>query len=187
MNGPEIIGREVVLRAIAPDDLETLRRWRNRPEYRQYFREYRDISPAMQHAWYERTVLNDPHTHMFAITQRQNGRLLGACGICYIEPWHQSGDFSIYIGADDLYIDGRFAPDAARLLLDYGFGTLNLHRIWAEIYAIDTAKQALLPRLGFRLDGRHRDAHRMEDGRFVDCLFYGLLKGEAGSGSAGLA
>ncbi len=180
MNGPRIVGREVILRPIVPDDLEPLRRWRNRPDYRQYFREYRDISPVMQQAWYEKTVLGDPCTHMFAITQKQGGRLLGACGICYVEPWHQSGDFSLYIGADDLYIDNRFAPDAARLLLRFGFEVLQLHRIWAEIYDIDTAKKELFAALGFHLDGRHIEAHRMEDGRFVDCLFYGLLKDRAG-------
>ena len=176
MNGPERIGKAVILRPVVPDDLEPLRVWRNRPEYRQYFREHRDISPAMQQAWYENTVLNDPCTHMFAIAQKRGGRLLGACGICYVEPYHQSGDFSIYIGADDHYIDDRFAPDAARLLLDYGFETLDLHRIWAEIYDIDKAKRALFADLGFHLDGRHIEAHRMEDGRYVDCLFYGLLR-----------
>jgi len=171
-----MIGAEVVLRPITPDDLEPLRRWRNRPDTRRYFREYRDITPAMQQAWYQQTVLQDERVHMFAIAQKHGGRLMGACGLCYLDARNSSADFSLYIGADDLYIDDRFAPDAGRLLLRYGFETLNLHRIWAEIYAIDTAKQALLPALGFALDGRHRDAHRLEDGSYTDCLFYGLLR-----------
>jgi RimJ/RimL family protein N-acetyltransferase len=178
MNGPKMCGNDVTLRPIAQSDLEPLRGWRNRPDYRQYFREYRDITPKMQQGWYQKIVLEDPRVQMFAITERQNERLLGACGLCYLDTRNQSADFSIYIGADDLYIDQKYAPEAGRLLLQYGFETLGLHRIWAEIYAIDSAKQDLLPALGFTLDGRHREAHKMENGAYVDCLFYGLLAHE---------
>ncbi len=180
MSMPTLTGHSVTLRDILPDDLEALRVWRNRPEYRQYFREYRDITPAMQQSWYENIVLADERVQMFAVTERATGRLLGACGLCYIDRRNASADFSIYLGADDLYIDDHFARDAGALLLRHGFATLNLHRIWAEIYAIDQAKQILLPALGFSLDGRHRQAHKMEDGTYVDCLFYGLLKQDYG-------
>jgi len=115
---------------------------------------------------------------MFAIIDKQNSRLLGACGLCYIDQRNSSADFSIYLGADDLYIDDKYAPDAGKVLLEYGFSTLKLHRIWVEIYAIDMAKQQLLPNLGFQLEGRHRQAHRLENGRWTDCLFYGLLTHE---------
>ncbi len=178
MSVPVLNGDQVVLRPLTPDDLEPLRQWRNRPDYRQYFREYRDITPAMQQGWYENVVLADAHVHMFAITTANDGKLMGACGLCYIDRRNESADFSIYLGADDLYIDEVYAPDAGKLLLKYGFETLGLHRIWAEIYEVDSAKQNLLPGLGFTLDGRHREAHKMEDGRFVDCLFYGMLRDE---------
>jgi len=177
MTQPDIVltGDDVVLRNIAADDLEALRLWRNQPHFRQFFREYRDISPNMQQKWYEYVVLGDKRVRMFAITDRNSKQLLGACGLCYIDERNSSADFSIYIGADGLYIDEKFAVDAGKLLLDYGFNQLKLHRIWAEIYAIDTAKKALLPKLGFVLDGQHREAHRLEDGTWTDCLFYGIL------------
>ena len=95
----------------------------------------------------------------------------------YIDWLRHSADFSIYLGADDLYIDDTFAPDAARLLLRYGFEELNLHRVWAEIYDFDSAKRDFLPALGFKLEGRHRETHWSE-GRWSDSLFYGLLDRE---------
>lgn len=170
-----IRGDIVGLRAIEREDLEQLLIWRNKPEFRQYFREYRELSWENQVSWYEDIVLKDLRTRMFSIIERSSGRLLGAAGLCYIDAINRNADFSIYIGADDLYIDDHLAPDAGRILLKYGFEELNLHRVWSEIYDIDHAKQRLFDTLGFTLDGRHRESHWTE-GRWVDSLFYGLLE-----------
>jgi RimJ/RimL family protein N-acetyltransferase len=167
-------GEIVSLRAIEPRDLEQLLNWRNKPEFRRYFREYRELSLEQQHAWYKEKVINDPATCMFAIECKKTGRLLGACGLCYIDRINRSSDFSIYIGHEDLYIDGKYAIDAARLLICYGFAELNLHRLWSEIYEFDSAKVHMFKTLGFQLDGRHRQTHWTEN-RWYDSLFFGLI------------
>lgn len=169
-----ISGEFVNLRAITREDLEPLRLWRNKPEMRRFFREYREISPEMQHNWFENSVLKDPSVRMFAIERKSDGALMGACGLCYIDPINRNADFSIYLGLDDIYIDDKYAPDAGGLLIRYGFEELNLHRIWAEIYSIDHPKQKFLPTMGFQLEGTHKQTHFTE-GKWVDSLFYGLL------------
>lgn len=173
-----IEGGSVGLRAIEREDLSTLLEWRNRPALRRYFREHRELGAVQQQRWFETAVLGDPSTEMFAIVERGRAeRLLGACGLCYIDWVNRTADFSIYIGRDGLYIDRIWAPDAGRALLAYGFGELGLHRVWCEIYDFDEAKQRLLPALGFTLDGRHREAHWAEGG-WHDSLFYGILDRE---------
>lgn len=170
-------GKHTGLRGIEADDLMMLLEWRNKPGFRRFFREHRELTREQQTAWYENIVLKDPSVKMFAIAALDDGRLLGACGLCYIDWINRSADFSIYIGDGDLYIDDTLAPDAAHTLLEYGFGELNLHRVWAEIYSIDTAKQAFFEALGFRRDGRHRETY-WSDGEWHDSLFYGLLRQE---------
>jgi hypothetical protein len=165
------------LRAIEPDDLPTLLEWRNRPHFRRHFREYRELSVAQQEAWYNKTVLNDDRVRMFSIIEQGNGCLIGACGLCYIDWINRNADFSLYIGADDLYIDDVYAPDAGRNLLNYGFAELNLHRVWSEIYDFDHRKEKLFATLGFSVDGRHRQTHWTE-GRWCDSLFYSILRHE---------
>jgi hypothetical protein len=172
-----IRGERTGLRAIEKEDLPFLLEWRNRPEYRKYFREYRELSYSHQLKWYEQVVLNDPKTVMFAIVKLDDGTLIGACGLCYINWIHRNADFSIYIGADHLYIENDYAPDASKLLLAYGFDELGLHRIWSEIYDFDERKKQLFESLGFSLDGRHRQTYWW-DGRWHDSLFYSLIKGE---------
>lgn len=168
-------GKYVGLRAVQRQDLAQLLEWRNRPEYRQYFREYREISPEGQKQWFEKTVLGDPRVRMFSIVDlKKRKRLLGACGLCYINWVDRNADFSIYIGADNLYIDRKYAVDAARVLMRYGFDELGMHRLWAEIYDFDAPKKRMFKTLGFRLDGVHRQTHWTRK-RWCDSLFYSRL------------
>ena len=176
-----IKGRHVGLRAIEPVDLEQLLVWRNQPEFRRYFREFRELSSTHRQQWYDSKVVGDISTRMFSIVDANSGKLMGACGLCYIDWINRTADFSIYIGHDHLYIDDVYAVDAGGLLLKFGFEELALHRIWCEIYDFDEAKKEFLPRLGFTLDGRHRQTH-WADGAWHDSLFYGILVDEFSQG-----
>ncbi len=172
-------GKTVGLRAIEEGDLAQLLAWRNQPEFRRYFREYRELSSTNQKEWFEKAVRGNDSLRMFAIEELKGGRLLGCCGITYINWVDKNADFSIYIGADNLYIDDLFALDAARIMAKYGFNELNMHRLWAEIYDFDEPKKKMFATLGFKLDGRHRETHFTE-GKWCDSLFYSLLRHEAG-------
>lgn len=167
-------GKYVGLRAIEESDLPQLLLWRNQPNYRRFFREYRELSQTNQRNWFDSKVLNDKSTEMFSIVDVNTGELLGACGLCYIDWINRNADFSIYIGKDDLYIDERYAIEAAQIMMKYGFEELNLHRLWSEIYSFDEAKKVMFDRLGFKLEGVHRETHWTE-GRWCDSLFYGYV------------
>lgn len=170
-------GKYVGLRAIEESDLAQLLEWRNRPEYRRYFREHRELSATNQKEWFEKAVRGDSTIRMFAITDLGSGRLLGACGLCYINWVDKNADFSLYVGADNLYIDEKYAYDAAKVMARYGFGELGLHRLWAEIYDFDEPKKKMFGALGFKLDGRFRETHWTEN-KWCDSLFYSLLASE---------
>jgi RimJ/RimL family protein N-acetyltransferase len=165
------------LRAIEKSDLTSLLEWRNKPCYRRYFREYRELSLEHQNNWYAAISHNQSKSLMFSIVALNTGQLLGASGLCNIDWINQNADFSIYIGVEDLYIDEEFAPDASRSMIKYAFFELGLHRIWAEIYSFDIQKKKLLTDLGFRLEGQHRQTHWSEN-KWHDSLFYGLLGDE---------
>ena len=168
-------GKYVGLRAIEESDLSQLLLWRNQPNYRRYFREYRELSQTNQKNWFDSKVLNDKSTEMFSIVDVNTGELLGACGLCYIDWINRNADFSIYIGKDDLYIDEKYAIEAAQIMMKYGFEELNIHKLWSEIYSFDEAKKVMFDRLGFKLEGVHKEKHWTE-GKWCDSLFYGYLQ-----------
>lgn len=170
-------GEIVGLRSVEKNDLPVLMEWRNRPEHRQFFREYKELNSDIQNKWYEKFVIGDSNTIMFSIVELKTSKLLGACGLCYINWVSRNADFSIYIGANGLYIDDKFAIDAAKVMMRYGFDELCLHRLWAEVYDFDQRKIEFFKNLNFKLDGTFRQSY-WHDGCWHDSMFFSLIEYE---------
>ncbi len=173
-----IKGKKVYLDTIEENDLEQLRYWRNLPDYRKYFREYREISKTMQKNWFNNIVNNDKNTIMFSIRSTENNELLGCCGLCYINYIHKYSDLSLYIGKDEVYIDETgIAEESCRLLFNYGFNEIGLNKIWTEIYEFDEKKYNLYKKLGFFQDGLLREQYFYE-GKWWNSMILSLLSKE---------
>ena len=153
-----IKGEKVSLFAVEKEDLEHLRNWRNNPDFRKHFREYRELNMRQQEIWFEEKVVKDDTTLMFSIKENDSHRLIGCCGFVYINWVHRHADLSLYIGLDNNYIDDiGYAEDSCNILLDYGFNQLNLNKIWTEIYEFDALKKELYDKMGFKQDGLLRE------------------------------
>jgi len=175
-----IKGHYVGLRAIEKKDLAQLKEWRNNPDLRKYFRETAELNDINQEKWFN--MINDKYSihKMFSIIKLDTHELMGACGLCYIDWVNRSADFSIYLGYDNMYIDDKYAVEAGRLMIDYGFNILNLHRLWAEIYSIDESKKNFFNRLNFKLDGEFRETYWYNN-QWHNSLFYSLLSNDENS------
>ncbi len=173
-----IKGEKVYLVSIEREDLPFLRVWRNRTDYRKYFREYKEISSDMQNSWFENNVLKDPSTIMFSIKDIKTNELLGCCGLCYINWVHRNADLSLYIGWNNEYIDQKgFAEESCKLLFNYGFKELGLQKIWTEIYEFDNKKYELYHKMGFHDDGILRNQY-FYDGKWWNSYIMSLLATE---------
>ena len=171
-------GKKIKLVRVEKGDLRQLMEWRNNPEFRKHFREYRELNMSNQKKWYEEKVLRDPATLMFSIRRLKDNKLLGCCGLVYISWIYKHADMSLYIGWKDLYIDKYgYAEEACRLLLDYGFKELGLNKIWTEIYIFDKRKKKLYDKFGFYIDGTLRQ-HYLYNGKFWDSYILSILSSE---------
>jgi ribosomal-protein-alanine N-acetyltransferase len=70
-----------------------------------------------------------------------------------------------------------YATDAARLLINFAFGPVGLHRISAAIGPDNGPSIALVKRLGFTYEGRLRD-HVFTNGGWRDSALYSVLAHE---------
>jgi len=169
-----ILGKHIYLTAVEKEDLSQLKTWRNNPDFRKKFREYRELNSEMQNNWFEKFVVNDKNTIMFSIRNIANAELLGCCGLCYINWVHRYADLSFYIGKDNLYVDDKYALETVDLLIKYGFYELGLNKIWTEIYEFDSLKINFLRRYGFKTDGQLRENY-FYDGKWWDSLIFSIL------------
>jgi len=170
-----INGKKINLQKVERDSIEKLRSWRNDPSLKRYFREHRDISKEDQLKWYEDKVLNDRSQYNFEIREASNGKLIGHCGLYYINWISRTAEFGIYIGDFD-YRNGGYGSDSLRTLLRYGFNDLNMNKIWGEVY--DNNKAIKIYRhIGFKDEGTLRDNYYNE-GRYWDSHIISILKKE---------
>jgi len=178
-----IKGKKVGLIAIERKMLEKLKEWRNNPELRKVFREYRELNSDHQEKWFESKIMNDSCTVMFAIKpikwkrqKRDDDHIIGVCGLCYIDWIHRLGEFSIYIG-DDKYTSGGYGSEALRLLCAYGFDNLNLHKIWGEIYTLNEQRYEMFKHIGFQDEGLLKEVH-FHEGKYYDSHMVGMFRKE---------
>lgn len=170
-----IKGVKVYLTAVERKSLSQLMSWRNSPSLRRYFREYRDISTDMQELWYNTRVLGNDKQVDFEIHDNDTGKLIGHCGLYYISWTNRTAELTVYIG-DQTYRCGGYGKDALTLLMDYAFYTLNLNKVWCEVFSNNAAVH-VYRKLGFIDEGKLRQ-HHYEDGEYLDCYMLGLLRSD---------
>jgi len=165
-------GKKITLVSVEENNLEQLRVWRNRPGLRKYFREHREISKIMQEKWFKK-INEDSEQVNFQIHDKETNKLIGHCGLYYINWIHRHAEFGIYIG-DDNFRNGGWGSDALRTLINYGFDDLNLNRIWCEVYSNNTALE-VYKHLGFKEEGVLRESY-FNEGKYWNSHMLGILK-----------
>mgnify|MGYP003112275450 CR=1 FL=1 len=169
-----INGKKTTLQSVKEHNIEQLRNWRNNPDLRKYFREYREISRPMQAAWFNK-INNDNNQVNFEIHDKESDKIIGHCGLYYISWVHRHAEFGIYIG-DFNFRNGGYGSDALRTLVKYGFEDLNLNKIWCEVYTNNSAL-GVYERLGFVREGTLRQSY-FNEGKYWDSNVLSLLRSE---------
>ena len=111
----------------------------------------------------------------FAVTLKANGQLIGNCNIRKNRPEDRVAEMGYEIAP--LYWGKGYATEAARAIVELGFGPLDLHRVSAWCIAENTGSSRVLEKLGMRLEGRLREQEWVK-GRWWDELLYAILDRE---------
>lgn len=115
----------------------------------------------------------DPTRLVLAICDIDNEYHIGNVALQNIHPVYRSADFAILIGDTRAWGKG-YGTEAARLIINHGFRTLNLHRIGCGTYSNNPAMMRLAEKLGMTLESKHRRAV-FKDGEYLDVYEYGVL------------
>jgi len=101
---------------------------------------------------------------------------IGSCGLHDIVWRSRKAEFSIIIGEKQYWGRG-YATATTQLMLEYGFGELNLHRIYLYTFSFNTGGIRAYEKVGFKHEAIMRDDVYRE-GKFHNTLLMGILKPE---------
>ncbi|MFO8015477.1 MAG: GNAT family N-acetyltransferase [Candidatus Woesearchaeota archaeon] len=109
-----------------------------------------------------------------AITDRDDN-LIGAINLMRFDWRDKKAELGYWIGKP--YRGKGIVPEACRLLINYGFSELKLHRIMIHHAEGNESSRRVIRKLGGKREGRLRE-HLFTGGKYRDSLAYGILKKE---------
>lgn len=169
-----IDGEKTRLRAIEREDIPHFVEWLNDPEVAYYLGRLPLLSRADEEHWFEETVRDERH-RILAIDTLE-GVHIGSIGLHNLDWRNSSAELGIMIG-DKNYWSKGYGRDAIRSLLRFGFGELNLHRIFLRVYDFNPRAIRCYENVGFKHEGVFREAVYINGG-YQNELVMGLLRDE---------
>jgi RimJ/RimL family protein N-acetyltransferase len=155
-------------------DLEQLKEWRNNPELRQWFREYRELNDRDQESWLM-SLVGNKNCLMFGIVEKFDHKgFVGVCGLTYIDYVVGKAEFSLYI-AEEFKKQG-YGEDALRTLCKYAFEECRMSVVTGEVLSGNPALKMFLA-LGFKQEGVLRKRY-FKGGKHIDSIMISVLPEE---------
>jgi diamine N-acetyltransferase len=173
-----LYGKRIRLRGNERSDLPKFVEWLNDPEVRRYLLMSMPISQATEEQWFENMLKRPAEEQSLGIEIKEGDawRLIGNCGIFDINWRARSAEVGLFIGDKSCWNKG-FGTEVMLLLLQHGFGTLNLNRIFLRVDAGNLGGIRAYEKAGFVHEARLREAD-FREGKYCDDLIMSVLRSE---------
>jgi RimJ/RimL family protein N-acetyltransferase len=125
--------------------------------------------------WYASRAEHDDRIDL-SIIERATGAWAGEVVLNELDVGNESCGFRIALQGPRFYGRG-LGTEATRLIIDYAFATVGVHRIELQVYDFNPRARHVYESVGFVHEGTMRDALRW-DGEWVDCHLMGMLAGD---------
>ncbi|MCY1081488.1 GNAT family N-acetyltransferase [Archangium lansingense] len=175
MQTPFLLGPRLYFRPVERDDAPRLAAFVNHPDVRRNLLVHRPMNTAQEVSFVDALTASQRDV-LFAIVLRDGDRMIGTCGLHDMDFRSRRATFGMLIGEPSEWHKG-YGSETTRMVLDYGFGTLNLNRIDLQVLEHNVAGIRAYEKAGFRHEGVLRQHHYV-DGAYVDTLMMGILRSE---------
>lgn len=172
-----LTGKSVRLRPVQRSDLSSFLSWFNDPEVTQYLSFYLPMTEMAEEKWIEsRGTTSTDASFVIEAADTEVNKAIGIIGLTDIKPKDHHAGFGIAIGEKGYWSKG-YGTEAARLIVNYGFQELNLHRINSSVIAFNQRSVRMHRKVGFKEEGRQREAC-FRTGKYHDLVVFGMLREE---------
>jgi [ribosomal protein S5]-alanine N-acetyltransferase len=168
----------LVLRDFVPRDWQRVLEYQTDPLYLRYNPWTERTPAAVQEfvGWFlEHQKQNPRIKFQLAVTLKSSDLLIGNCGI----RMEHANAFQADIGyeLDPKHWNHGYASEAAHAIVDFGFRTFGLHRVWSWCVAENVGSAHVMEKLGMRPEGHLRE-NEYYRGKWWDTLMYAILADE---------
>lgn len=164
--------KDINLRKLSVNDLETVRNWRNSPEVKSYMYNEQHISEEQQQKWFDNINWNTSH---YWVIEYQD-KPLGLASVNNIDRTLQSCYWAFYLGDTTV----RGAGIGAKVefnVLEYVFTELKLNKLRCEVFVSNDKVIKMHEKFGFRREAYYRE-HCIKGKEKLDVVGLAILKSE---------
>ena len=173
----KIVGERLYLSPFNTDDIEIYTKWAEWMNDRTIADTYGGYFNLVSVASAKKT-LEELQGYRFAIVLNENDVFIGHISLHDINHLNRHAFIGIYIG-EEVHRGKGYGTEAVRLVLDYGFKTLNLNNIMLSVHADNEAAIACYKKVGFQDAGRRRE-WVFKNGKYFDKIYMDILAREFG-------
>lgn len=174
---PSLTTQRLYLREIRIDDAEALFAIKSDPEVTRHYGQepHRKLDDTL--GWIRRLQADYERREalFWALTLQGDEKTIGGIVFWNIDPGFHCAEIGYELHPS--YWQQGLMSEGMKAVLAYGFTELGLNRIEAAPLAENKPSWNFLGKLGFSYEGNLRQRHFFQ-GRFIDQLYFGLLKEE---------
>ncbi|MDM7832402.1 GNAT family N-acetyltransferase [Cellulomonas edaphi] len=178
MEKPTLQGEMITLRPIRPDDAQAMWEMLADPEGNRLTGTTRTFTREEVDAWCAGLATAEGR-YDFAVTANGDDAFRGEIVLNEVDEVVRSANLRLSMGPT--YRGRGYGTEGIQLVLGFAFDGIGLHRVELDVLSINARAKSLYENLGFRVEGRKRDAYRDGDG-YCDAIIMAILEDEYRAG-----
>ncbi|TDQ42747.1 GNAT family N-acetyltransferase [Aureibacillus halotolerans] len=170
------LGRSTRLDRFTAHDTELYHIWRNDAEVMSLTQTLLDSYSYEETERHVNGMLHQQDAKRYLIRDRETDQPIGLISLLQLDYVNANAECTIDI-AEKSYWGKGYGRDAMDTLMRYAFDELRLHRLSLKVFSYNDRAIRLYEKLGFQVEGRHRDAI-FRNGQYHDIFFMACLSSE---------
>lgn len=170
----KLVGENIYLSPRGTEDALKFAQWLNDSETADFLSRREFLANLEnEQKWLEENINNEA---AFVIVTLAEDKMIGTCSFENINHIDRVAELGIFIG-DKEYRGKEIGTEAVKLLLNYGFNSLNFNSIYLKVMEFNPRAIACYKKCGFNEVGRLRQ-HNYINGKYYDSIYMDILKSE---------
>lgn len=172
---PEFESKRLTFRKFSYDDSNDLFKLRSNDEVMRFmdipkFESVQDSDKLIK------KIFDDFTNHKgisWAIVEKESNSFIGYFGFWRMIPEHCRAEIGYALGHD--FWGKGYMSETIRVMMKFGFNTINLHSVEANVNTQNINSIKLLERVGFQKEAHFKENY-LFNGQFLDSIIYSLLE-----------